>query len=126
MVAAIGLRDDYDAGALRAAAKHWSPPASIGYRPTNCLSSAVSRWCWSTPATPATRAGPQDRRQRRPMAEAAPGAGLPRASFRPKGELAALRAYLRQRERLLLDSASHIQHADAAAKPVGRLPRARH
>ena len=27
--------------------------------------------------------------------------GLLRASFRPKGELAALRAYLRQRERLL-------------------------
>ena len=36
--------------------------------------------------------------------------GLLRASFRPKGELAALRAYLRQRERLLDYSASHIQH----------------
>ena len=30
------------------------PPASIGYLPTNCLSSADSRWCWSTPATPST------------------------------------------------------------------------
>src|SRR3979409_554608 len=36
--------------------------------------------------------------------------GLLRASFRPKGELAALRAYLRQRERLLDYAASHIQY----------------
>ena len=36
--------------------------------------------------------------------------GLLGASFRPKGELAALRAYLRQRERLLDYAASHIQH----------------
>src|SRR5215472_6242542 len=36
--------------------------------------------------------------------------GLLRASFRPKGELAILRAYLRQRERLLDYAASHIQH----------------
>ncbi len=36
--------------------------------------------------------------------------GLLRASFRPKGELAALRAYSRQRERLLDYTASHIQH----------------
>lgn len=36
--------------------------------------------------------------------------GLLRPSFRPKGELAALRAYLRQRERLLDYAASHIQH----------------
>src|ERR1700754_2432117 len=36
--------------------------------------------------------------------------GLLRASFRPQGELAALRAYLRQRERLLDYAASHIQH----------------
>jgi len=36
--------------------------------------------------------------------------GLLRASFRPKGELATLRAYLRQRERLLDYAASHIQH----------------
>jgi len=40
--------------------------------------------------------------------------GLLRASFRPKGELAALRAYLRQRERLLDYSASHIQHLQKA------------
>lgn len=36
--------------------------------------------------------------------------GLLRASFRPKGELASLRAYLRQRERLLDYAALHIQH----------------
>jgi transposase len=36
--------------------------------------------------------------------------GLLRASFRPKGEVAALRAYLRQRERLLDYAAAHIQH----------------
>ena len=36
--------------------------------------------------------------------------GLLRASFRPKGEIATLRAYLRLRERLLDSTASHIQH----------------
>src|SRR3954449_8645570 len=40
--------------------------------------------------------------------------GLLRASFLPKGEIAALRAYLRQRERLLELSASHIQHIQKA------------
>ena len=40
--------------------------------------------------------------------------GLLRASFRPKGEIAALRAYLRQRERLLDYAASHIQHMQKA------------
>jgi transposase len=40
--------------------------------------------------------------------------GLLRASFRPKGELAALRAYVRQRERLLDYAASHIQHMQKA------------
>src|SRR6201995_2171407 len=40
--------------------------------------------------------------------------GLLRSSFRPKGELAALRAYLRQRERLLDYAASHIQHMQKA------------
>ena len=40
--------------------------------------------------------------------------GLLRASFRPNGEVAALRAYLRQRERLLDYAASHIQHMQKA------------
>jgi transposase len=40
--------------------------------------------------------------------------GLLRASFRPRGEVAALRAYLRQRERLLDYAASHIQHMQKA------------
>jgi transposase len=40
--------------------------------------------------------------------------GLLRASFRPKGEIAELRAYLRQRERLLDAAASHIQHMQKA------------
>ncbi|MGH7056488.1 MAG: IS110 family transposase [Acetobacteraceae bacterium] len=40
--------------------------------------------------------------------------GLLRPSFRPKGELAALRAYLRQRQRLLDYAASHIQHMQKA------------
>lgn len=40
--------------------------------------------------------------------------GLLRASFRPKGEIATLRAYLRQRERLLDYAASHIQHMQKA------------
>jgi hypothetical protein len=40
--------------------------------------------------------------------------GLLRASFRPKGEIAELRTYLRQRERLLDYAASHIQHMQKA------------
>lgn len=40
--------------------------------------------------------------------------GLLRGSFRPQGELASLRAYLRQRERLLDYAASHIQHMQKA------------
>lgn len=40
--------------------------------------------------------------------------GLLRASFRPHHEIAALRAYLRQRERLLDYSAAHIQHMQKA------------
>lgn len=40
--------------------------------------------------------------------------GLLRASFRPQGEISALRAYLRQRERLLDYAAAHIQHMQKA------------
>jgi transposase len=40
--------------------------------------------------------------------------GLVRASFRPKGEIATLRNYLRQRERLLEDAAAHIQRMQKA------------
>src|ERR1700751_4453844 len=40
--------------------------------------------------------------------------GLLRARFRPKGEIAELRAYFRQRERLLDYAASHIQHMQKA------------
>jgi transposase len=40
--------------------------------------------------------------------------GLLRASFRPKGQISELRAYMRQRERLLEYVASHIQHMQKA------------
>jgi transposase len=40
--------------------------------------------------------------------------GLLRASFQPKGDIVELRAYLRQRERLLDYAASHIQHMQKA------------
>jgi transposase len=40
--------------------------------------------------------------------------GLLRAGFRPKGQFTALRAYVRQRERLLEYAASHIQHMQKA------------
>jgi transposase len=40
--------------------------------------------------------------------------GLLRPSFRPKGKIAELRAYVRQRERLLEYAASHIQHMQKA------------
>ena len=40
--------------------------------------------------------------------------GLLRASFRPQAEIAGLRAYLRQRERLLDYAAAHVQHMQKA------------
>jgi transposase len=40
--------------------------------------------------------------------------GLLRPSFRPQAEIAGLRAYLRQRERLLDNAAAHIQHMQKA------------
>jgi transposase len=40
--------------------------------------------------------------------------GLLRASFRPQGELATLRSYLRQRQRLIEGAATHIQHMQKA------------
>src|SRR5258708_12913105 len=40
--------------------------------------------------------------------------GLLRASFRPRGQIAEPRAYVRQRERLLEYAASHIQHMQKA------------
>lgn len=40
--------------------------------------------------------------------------GLLRASFRPKAEIVALRAYMRHRERMLEYAASHIQHMQKA------------
>ena len=43
-----------------------------------------------------------------------------RASFRPKGEIIELRAYPRQRERLLEHAASHIQHMQKALSEIGR------
>ena len=41
-----------------------------------------------------------------------------RASFRPKGQIAELRAYVRQRERLLEYAASHIQHMQKALTEI--------
>ena len=70
--------------------------------------------CWSMPAMPSTS------RAARPTSAMPSGCsdctsyGLLRASFRPKGEIAALRAYLRQRERLLDYAAAHIQHMQKA------------
>ena len=44
--------------------------------------------------------------------------GLLRASFRPKGQIAELRAYLRQRERLFEYGASHIRHMQKALTEI--------
>jgi len=56
------------------------------------------------------RAGPQDRCQRCGVATALHEFGLLRGSFRPRVLSLPLRAYLRQRERLLDYAAAHIQH----------------
>ncbi len=52
--------------------------------------------------------------------------GLLRASFRPKGKIVELRAYLRQRERLLEYAASHIQHMQKALTEMLGKPRQGH
>ncbi|WP_247442510.1 hypothetical protein [Bradyrhizobium sp. CW7] len=44
--------------------------------------------------------------------------GLSRASFRPKGQIAELRAYVRQRERLIGYAASHIKHMHKALTEI--------
>src|SRR5260221_1899679 len=44
--------------------------------------------------------------------------GLLRGSFRPDAEIATLRAYLRQRERLVEYAAAHIQHMQKALMEV--------
>ena len=48
--------------------------------------------------------------------------GLLRASFRPKGQIAELRSYVRQRERLLEYAASHIQHMQKALTEMNLQP----
>jgi len=60
-----------------------------------------------------SRSGTQDGRQQCPVAPA-PACGLLRASFRPGRDIAALRVYLRRRERLLDYAANHIQHMQKA------------
>ena len=70
--------------------------------------------CWSTPAMPSTFPGA------RPTSATPNGCsdlheyGLLRPASGRKGEIAALRAYLRQRERLLDYAAAHIQHMQKA------------
>lgn len=65
------------------------------------------------------RAGAQDRCRAR-LLQGPHSFGLLRASFRPKGQIAKLRAYVRQRERLLEYSASHIQHMQKALTEINR------
>ncbi len=48
--------------------------------------------------------------------------GLLRGSFRPDAEIATLRAYLRQRERLVEYAAAHIQHMQKALMEMNRNP----
>ena len=91
----------------------WSRPGSTGSRPSRSSSSAGSRWCWSMPATPSTSRGAK------PTSATPSGCGAARIWSAPgqlpaQGEIAALRAYLRQRERLLDYAASHIQHMQKA------------
>ena len=102
------------------------PQGSTGFRCSKYSTSVASKSYWSTPAMPKTRAGPQDRYQRRPMAAAvARIVELLRASFRLKGEVAIMRAYLRQRERLLDYAASHIQHMQKALQQMNLQPPSR-
>ena len=60
------------------------------------------------------RSRPQERCQRRAVAAAPACVWLLRASFRPARDIAALRAYLRLRERHLDYAAAHIQHMQKA------------
>jgi hypothetical protein len=55
-----------------------------------------------------------DGRERRQVAAAAPFSWVAACQLPPQGEIVELRAYLRQRERLLEYAASHIQHMQKA------------
>ena len=94
--------------------RHGVRPGSTGSRSSRSSSSAASR-CVLVNArdakhVPGRKTDVSDAQWLQRLHEY----GLLRASFRPKGEIAALRAYLRQRERLLDYAASHIQHMQKA------------
>src|SRR3954463_8430075 len=90
----------------------WSRPGSTGFRCSRSWSNAVSRFCWSTPATPSMcRAASQ----RCPVVAAPARVRSAARQFSSQGrDRGVARAYLRQRERLVELSASHIQHMQKA------------
>ena len=64
------------------------------------------------------RAWPQERHPRLPVASGLHSVGLLRGSFRPEGEIVALRAYLRHRATLIEYRAAHIQHMQKALQQM--------
>src|SRR4051812_15071099 len=92
----------------------WNPPGSTGFRSTRSWNSAGS-WCrWSMPGTPNTFPAARPTSVNAQWLQRLHEYGLLRSSFRPQGEIATLRTYLRQRERLLDNAAAHIQHMQKA------------
>ena len=89
----------------------WSRLACTGSPSSRSSSRVVSRCCSSTPGDVKNVPG---RRQRCAVDPTASSVGLLRASFRPRQEIVALRAYLRHRERMVEYAASHVQHMQKA------------
>ena len=85
-------------------------PGSTGFLSSKSSSGANSK-CWWSPVMRGTFSG---RKTHVCDAQRLHEYGLLRASFRPQVEIAALRAYLRQRERLLDYAAAHVQHMQKA------------
>src|SRR3954469_23355678 len=92
----------------------WNPPGSTGFRSTRSWNNVGSRCRWSMPGMPGTVPGRKTDVSDAQWLQRLHEYGLLRSSFRPQGEIATLRAYLRPRERLLDNAAAHIQHMQKA------------
>ena len=92
----------------------WNRPACTGSRSTRFSRTVASRWSWPTRASARAVPGRKSDVNDAQWLQRLHACGLLRASFRPGRDIAALRAYLRLRERHLDYAAAHIQHMQKA------------
>jgi transposase len=92
----------------------WSRPGSIGSRFTKCSKSAGWRWYWSMPARYTNVRGRKSDVQDCQWLQELHSVGLLQASFRPAGEIVALRGYVRHRQTLIEAAATCIHRMQKA------------